>query len=80
MFCIAPVIDQSAATPPTPMSAQAPLDCSVIRARLSSRRLCASPGMMVPTLSTSVCTALGSATMPKTPSATSRVAGIARNP
>ena len=78
-FCIAPVSDQKASTPPMLSTLIAVPLCCVMFLRLPSSRVVACPGTIPLSLPTSVVTAWGPATRLKSPTATSNADGIARN-
>ncbi len=78
-FCIAPVTDQSASTPPIErIVIPVPLFCVMVF-RLPCRRLVACPGITWFSLPITVVIACGPATRLKTPTATINTDGIARN-
>jgi hypothetical protein len=76
---IAPVAVQTARRAPTTIMRTLPPWFSSVRVRLSSRSWIASGGTTPPSLSSSFSTVSGPAVDAKTPSVTSRIAGMARN-
>ena len=77
-FCIAPVSDQKASTPPMLKTVMLVPLCCVMVFRLPSSRLVACPGTIPCSFAITVETAFGPASRPKRPTAISSAEGIAR--